>query len=89
MNKRSPNETHDMVTRSMSKRKHSDYVDDNENTKRQKVVDQNEQVKENIKLDNVGTFWQPEIDVSTKNKEEIVKPTHSGLNESFKDDDAL
>ncbi|XP_063445293.1 uncharacterized protein LOC134725419 [Mytilus trossulus] len=89
------NETQDMVivTRSASKRKHSDNVDDNENIKKQKVDPQNEQVKENIKVENLGKFLQPENDVSTKNTDENLEPTNSELNGSniahLKDDDAV
>ncbi|XP_052068404.1 uncharacterized protein LOC127707732 [Mytilus californianus] len=86
-----PNENQGTVPR--SKRKHSDSVDDNENIKKQKVDLQNEQAKDNIKVENEEKLLQSENNVSPENKEENIRPTHSELNESkiahLKDDYAF
>ncbi|CAG2199805.1 unnamed protein product [Mytilus edulis] len=82
-----------MVTRSMSKRKHSGSVNDNANTKKLKVDLQNEHTTDNIKVKIEKELWQSENYVSPENKEGNVRPTHLEITESYianlKDDDAF
>lgn len=82
-----PNETEGPVIRNTFKRKHSDSVDDHENTKKQKVCLQNEQAEDDIK-DEKETLQSENY---VENKEENARPVRSEINESstahLKDDD--
>ncbi|CAG2199804.1 unnamed protein product [Mytilus edulis] len=89
-----PNESEGLVIQNTCKRKHSDSVDDNENTKKQKIDLQSDQAEDDIKDENKEELvLQSENDVIPENKEVNVGQTHSKENEGIisisKDDAAI